>query len=93
MAYPEGMIRMVAQVKVEGLGRNKYQFELLIVDESTLEERDAEVHRRATRLAKTNRENGAWPTEGAVLVWYTELDDIERRVNEHDWHLLKGNLK
>lgn len=40
-------------------------------------------------LAKANRENKSWPEVGDVLVWYAEVDDLDRVKNEVDWHPLK----
>lgn len=86
-----GFIRMAAQVKVESLGRDKWQFEIRVNPELTGEERDRAIHARAARIAKTNRENKTWPADGEILVWYAEIDDLERVKNEVDWHPLKTN--
>lgn len=84
--------KIVVQVKVENLSAEKYQFELQVSPE-LLADGDLEsvIHSRAARLAKGNRATGVWPKEGQILVWYAQLDDLQRIVNEVSWSPLKAS--
>lgn len=83
------MIRIVAQVKIDGRGFEKWQFEFHISDEASPEEMAVVVHGRAARIAKKLRDSGTWVGEGEIKVWYAQLNNLGIITKECAWSSLE----
>ena len=83
-------VPLVAQVKVDGMGHAKWQFKMRVSTEMPADEYPMYIHHRAATIAREQKESGAWPKDGRVVVWYAQEHDLYGIVNEVDWHDLKG---